>query len=132
MRISKRIILIFILIVLSASLLLFKKSTLEKKLEEGERFSFLIIGLEERERPQSLKDLLLVSYQPKTKRLSLVVIPTNTLISDNTKIKNLYRQSLRENGLKGGCLAVKESLEKFLNLKVPIYLIFDEEGFIKV
>jgi len=127
----KRIILALILIVLLASLFLLRKSALERRLEGKERLSFLIIGLEERERPQSLKDLLLISYQPKTKRLSLVAIPTNTLIPDNTKIKNLYRQSLRENGYQKGCLAVKESLEKFLDLEIPFYLTFDEEGFTK-
>lgn len=132
MRISKRIILIFILIVLSASLLLFKKSTLEKRLKEGEKLSFLIIGLKGVEEPQSLKDILLVRYQPKTKKLSLVAIPPKTLISDKRTLKSLYRQNLQRNNFHKGCLSLKSAIEEFLNLEIPFYLVFDEEEFIRV
>ncbi len=120
----KRIILALILIVLLASLFLLRKSALERRLEGKERLSFLIIGLEGVEEPQSLKDILLINYQPNTKRIALVIIPPQTLVTESMKLSTLYRQK--------GYLLVKETLEGLLDLEIPFYVVLDDQDIVRI
>lgn len=133
-RKRKIIVVTFLLLTfMVVGLVLARRRPIEKRIKSGERISLLLLNLKKKAEPESLKDALLVTYQPNTKRLSLVVIPSRTLISDKRKLKSLYRQSLKgDRPQKEGCLVVKESLENLLGLEIPFYIIFDEESFIKV
>lgn len=130
---KRRIILVvFLLLTLTASsLIIFKKSAVERRLAKGKNVSLLLLTLQKKEEPKSLKDILLVSYQPESKKLALIALPSQTLTSDKRKLRSLYLQSLQENDLQRACLSLKDAIEKFLNLEIPFYLVFDEEGFIK-
>lgn len=129
--IKRRIIVVVFLLLalLAAGLVLTKRSPVGKRLKRKEGLFLLLLTLEKREEPKSLKDILLVNYQPESKRLTLVVIPPQTLISDKRKLETLYRQSLRGNDLQRACLSTKDAIEKFLNLEIPFYLVFSKEGF---
>jgi anionic cell wall polymer biosynthesis LytR-Cps2A-Psr (LCP) family protein len=164
--VKKRIIVIvFLLLALIISgLIITKKSPVERRLEKKEEIFFLLLTLEKKDEPKSLKDILLINYQPDSKKLTLVAIPPQTLISryrnfnkrktgqakraviyrktetgqakravisDKRTLKNLYRQNLQRNNFHKGCLFLKSAMEEFLNLEIPFYLVFDEEGFIK-
>ena len=131
---KRRIIIItfFLLALTASSLIILKKSAVERRLAQGKNISLLLLTLQKAKEPESLKDILLVNYQPESKRLTLVVIPSQTLISDKRKLETLYRQSLGGNDLQGACLSIKDAIEKFLNLEIPFYLVFDEEEFIRV
>ncbi|MCG2675622.1 LCP family protein [bacterium] len=151
--VKKRIIVIvFLLLALIISgLIITKRSPVERRLKRKEEIFFLLLTLEKREEPKSLKDILLINYQPDSKRLTLVAIPPQTLISrhrnfnkrktgqakravisDKRTLKNLYRQNLQRNNFHKSCLTLKSAMEEFLSLEIPFYLVFDEEGFIKV
>jgi len=164
---KKRIIVVvFLLLTLVAGgLVLTKSSPVERRLKRKERISLLLLTLEKREEPKSLRNILLVSYQPESKRLTLVVIPSQTLISrhrnfnkrktgqakraviyretetgqakravisDKRKLESLYRQGLQGNDLHKGCLSLKYAIENISSLKIPFYLVFDKEEFIRV
>ena len=130
---KRRVILIafFLLALTASSLIIFKKSVVERRLVKGKNISLLLLTLEKKKEPKGLRDILLVNYQPESKRLTLVVIPSQTLISDKRKLETLYRQSLRGNDLQRACLSIKDAIEKFLNLEIPFYLVFSKEGFIR-
>lgn len=132
---KKRIIIVlFLLLALTASsLIIFKKSAVERRLAKGKDVSLLLLTLQKKEEPKSLKDILLINYQPESKKLALIALPSQTLISDKRKLETLYYQyqSLQGNDLRRGCLSLKSALEEFLNLEIPFYLVFDEGGFIK-
>ncbi|MCK4648940.1 LCP family protein, partial [bacterium] len=131
-RRRKIIIVVFLLLVLVVGSLVFaQRSPIERRLKRKERVFFLLLTLEKKEELKSLKDILLINYQPESKKLTLVAIPSRTLISDRRKLKSLYRQSLQGNNLHKGCLSLKSALEKFLDFEIPFYLVFDDEGFIK-
>ena len=126
------IVVVFLLLALVAGgLVLTKRSPVERRLKRKEGLFLLLLTLEKREEPKSLRDILLVSYQPKTKRLSLTAIPPKTLISDKKTLKSLYRQNLQRNNFHKGCLSLKSAIEEFLNLEIPFYLVFSKEGFIR-
>lgn len=131
--VKRKIILItfFLLALTASSLIILKKSAVEKRFAKGKNISLLLLTLQKEKEPKSLKDILLVNYQPESKRLTLVIIPSQTLISDKRKLETLYRQSLRGNDLQRACLSVKDAVEKFLNLEIPFYLVFSKEGFIR-
>ncbi|MCK4648660.1 LCP family protein [bacterium] len=131
---KRRIILItlILLALLTSGLIITKKSPVEKRLKRKEGFFLLLLTLERKVEPKSLRNILLIDYQPNSKRLALVAILPKTLISDKKTLKSLYRQGLQGNDLHKGCLSIKDAIEKFLNLEIPFYLVFDEEGFIKV
>jgi len=130
---KRRIILIafFLLALTASSLIILKKSAVENRIAKGKNISLLLLILQKEKEPKSLKDILLVNYQPESKRLTLVVIPSQTLISDKRKVETLYRQSLRGNDLQRACLSIKDAIEKFLNLEIPFYLVFSKESFIR-
>ena len=150
--VKKRIIVIVLILLalIISSLIITKRSPVERRLKKKERVFFLLLTLEKKEEPKSLKDILLISYQPNSKRLALVAIPPQTLISrhrnfnkrktgqakravisDKRTLKSLYRQNLQRNNFHKGCLSLKSAIEEFLNLEIPFYLVFDAEGFIK-
>ena len=132
---TKKKIIVFTLILLAlltSGLIITKRSPVERRLKRKEEIFLLVLTLEKKEEPKGLRDILLVNYQPESKRLTLVVIPSQTLISDKRKLETLYRHSLRGNDLQRACLSVKDAVEKFLNLEIPFYLVFDEEEFIRV
>jgi len=125
-------IVIFLLLALVVGGLFFARtSPVEKQIRKKEGISLLLFTLEKRENLKSLKDILLVSYQPNSKRLALVAIPPKTLISDKKTLKSLYRQNLQRNNFHKGCLSLKSAIEEFLNLEIPFYLVFSKEGFIR-
>ncbi|MCK4649397.1 LCP family protein [bacterium] len=125
-------IVLMLLALLTSGLIITKKSPVERQLERKEGIFLLLLTLEKREEPKSLRNILLISYQPETKRLSLTAIPPKTLISDKKTLKSLYRQKLQRNNFHKGCLSLKSAIEEFLNVEIPFYLVLDEEGFIKV
>ncbi len=126
------VVIFFLFALVAGGLVLTKKSPVEKRLKRKEGLFLLLLTLERKEEPKSLRNILLISYQPKTKRLSLAAIPPKTLISDKKTLKSLYRQNLQRNNFHKGCLSLKSAIEEFLNLEIPFYLVFDEGEFIKV
>ncbi len=131
--VKKRIILVTLILLASivGGLVFARRSPIERRLKRKEGVFLLLLTLEKKEEPKSLKDILLINYHPESKSLTLVTIPSQTLTSDKRKLSSLYLQSLQGNDLRKGCLSLKSALEEFLNLEIPFYLVFDEEGFIK-
>ncbi len=123
---------LFLLSLIAGSLVLAWRSPIERRLKRKEGVFLLLLTLEKKEEPKSLRDILLINYQPESKSLALVTIPSQTLTSDKRKLRSLYLQSLQGNDLQRACLSLKSEIEKFLDLEIPFYLVFDQEDFIKV
>jgi LCP family protein required for cell wall assembly len=109
--------LILVSMVVSIGIFAFSRKGVVRFLTQGQRVNIIFSGSP----PKAENSIFLASYVPETRRMSLIFVPSNTLVKDAN----------------GGCGKIiytdqRDSLEELCNLRIPFYFRMDLEGLSRV
>jgi len=128
---------LFVLMALGISVVFQLNSSLYKKISNGERINFLIIGTDELKYGRHADVILVLSYEPKTKFFDLISVPRDTYVGRiNWRRRKLSEVFFLEYRKKKDILKVlnifSQKIYKIINLNPEYYFIVTYSSFKKI
>lgn len=96
-----------------------------------DRVNILVLGMDGSGHKGRTDTIILVSYAPKSQKISILSIPRDTRLKVSYENKTTY-DKVNHIYSKGGLKVLVSTFEDIFKIKIPFYILFDYDGFAKV